>query len=94
MRLILNLLQRLWEMEKARLLKVLKSNLDMELEEDDIFIIEDDHEKPVSMISPTEFHDRLRCPLFEVLKYPYLLCYRDLCKSCSHYQPHSVWSVA
>ncbi|XDV38190.1 hypothetical protein PO909_007653 [Leuciscus waleckii] len=69
----------LWEMEKARLLKVLKSNLDMELEEDDIFIIEDDHEKPVSMISPTEFHDRLRCPLFEVLKYPYLLCHRDLC---------------
>ncbi|XP_077050590.1 putative helicase senataxin isoform X2 [Siphateles boraxobius] len=71
--------KRLWEIEKARLLDVLKTNLDKELEEDDIFIIEDDHVKPVSMISPTEFHERLQCPLFEVLKYPYLLCYRDLC---------------
>ncbi|KAK7143076.1 hypothetical protein R3I93_014289 [Phoxinus phoxinus] len=70
--------KRLWEIEKARLLKVLKFYLDKDLEEDDIFIIEDDREKPVSM-SPTEFHERLRCPLFEVLKYPYLLCYRDLC---------------
>ncbi|XP_056122108.1 probable helicase senataxin [Rhinichthys klamathensis goyatoka] len=72
-----DLRKRLWEMEKARLLNVLKSNLDKELEEDDLFIIEDDHAKPVSMIA--EFHDSLRCPLFEVLKYPYLLCYRDLC---------------
>ncbi|XP_067231335.1 probable helicase senataxin isoform X1 [Chanodichthys erythropterus] len=71
--------KRLWEKEKARLLHILGYYLDKELEEDDLFIIEDDHEKPVSMISPAEFHDRLCCPLFEVLKYPYLLCYRDLC---------------
>ncbi|XP_067279043.1 probable helicase senataxin isoform X2 [Pseudorasbora parva] len=71
--------KHLWEMEKVRLLCVLEEILKMELEEDDIFIIEDDREKPVSMISPAEFHDRLRCPLFEVLKYPYLLCYRNLC---------------
>ncbi|XP_016325677.1 probable helicase senataxin isoform X1 [Sinocyclocheilus anshuiensis] len=71
--------KRLWEMEKARLVRLLGTVLDQELEEDDIFIIEDDHEEPVSKISPAEFHDRLRFPLFEVLKYPYLLCYRDLC---------------
>ncbi|XP_058614160.1 probable helicase senataxin isoform X1 [Onychostoma macrolepis] len=71
--------KHLWEMEKARLVRLLGTALDKELEEDDIFIIEDDHEEPVSKISPAEFHDRLRFPLFEVLKYPYLLCYRDLC---------------
>ncbi|XP_059398476.1 probable helicase senataxin [Carassius carassius] len=71
--------KRLWEMEKARLMHLLGTVLDKELEEDDIFIIEDDHEEPVSKISPAELHDRLRFPLFEVLKYPYLLCYRDLC---------------
>ncbi|XP_051961438.1 probable helicase senataxin [Xyrauchen texanus] len=71
--------KRLWEIEKARLLRVLGSMLDQELEEeDDLFIIEDDCEQPVSKISPTEFQNRLRFPLFEVLKYPYLLCYREL----------------
>ncbi|XP_051960453.1 probable helicase senataxin [Xyrauchen texanus] len=72
--------KRLWEMEKARLLQVLRSTLDQELEEedDDLFIIEDDLEQPVSKISPIEFQIRLRFPLFEVLKYPYLLCYREL----------------
>ncbi|XP_051534082.1 probable helicase senataxin isoform X2 [Myxocyprinus asiaticus] len=72
--------KRLWEMEKARLVHVLRSMLDQELEEeeDDLFIIEDDLEQPVSKISPIEFQIRLRFPLFEVLKYPYLLCYREL----------------
>lgn len=77
--------QVLWEMEKARLLHVLGSMLDQELgEDDDILIIEDDHEEPVSKISPTEFLNSLRFPLFEVLKYPYLLCHPELCKSCRH----------
>ncbi|XP_052444287.1 probable helicase senataxin isoform X1 [Carassius gibelio] len=71
--------KRLWEMEKARLVRLLGTILDKELEEDDIFIIEDDRVEPVTKILPAEFHDRLRSPLFEVLKYPYLLCYRDLC---------------
>ncbi|KAL0163366.1 hypothetical protein M9458_042762, partial [Cirrhinus mrigala] len=57
--------KRLWEMEKARLMNLLGTTLDKELEEDDIFIIEDDHEKPVSKISPAEFHDNLCFPLFE-----------------------------
>lgn len=74
-------------MEKARLVHLLETVLDKELEEDDIFIIEDDRMEPVTKILPAEFHDRLRSPLFEVLKYPYLLCYRDLCKSRSHIQP-------
>ncbi|KAA0719715.1 putative helicase senataxin [Triplophysa tibetana] len=70
----------LWEMEKVRLLHVLGSMLDQELgEDDDILIIEDDHEEPVSKISPTEFLNSLRFPLFEVLKYPYLLCHPELC---------------
>ncbi|KTG37561.1 hypothetical protein cypCar_00011137 [Cyprinus carpio] len=71
--------KHLWEMEKARLVHLLGTVLDKELEEDDIFIVEDDHEEPVSKMSPVEFRDRLRFSLFEVLKYPYLLCYRDLC---------------
>lgn len=72
-------------MEKARLLHVFGSMLEQELgEDDDILIVEDDHEEPVSKISPSEFLNGLRCPLFEVLKYPYLLCHRELCKSCYH----------
>nr|XP_055035797.1 probable helicase senataxin isoform X1 [Misgurnus anguillicaudatus]XP_055035798.1 probable helicase senataxin isoform X1 [Misgurnus anguillicaudatus] len=70
----------LWEMEKTRLLRVLGSVLDQELEEDDdLFIIEDDGVELVSKMSPIEFQNSLRFPLFEVLKYPYLLCYRELC---------------
>ncbi len=41
-------------MEKARLVRLLGTALDQELEEDDIFIIEDDHEEPVSKISPAD----------------------------------------
>nr|XP_009293373.1 probable helicase senataxin isoform X2 [Danio rerio] len=69
----------LWEMEIARLLRVLGSVLDQELgDEDEIYIIEGDHEQPVLKFSPSDIHDRIFIPLCEILRYPYLLCCREL----------------
>ncbi|XP_035377280.1 probable helicase senataxin isoform X1 [Electrophorus electricus] len=71
--------KRLWELETSRLLKVYQKLLDVKLEEADVYVVDDGHERPVLEFSPEEFIVRLRFPIMEVLKYPYLLCNRDLC---------------
>ncbi|XP_053334391.1 probable helicase senataxin isoform X2 [Clarias gariepinus] len=69
----------LWKLETARLLQVFQAALEVDLEDDDLFFVEDGHEQPVPKVSPEEFHNQLRFPLMEVLKYPYLLCHLELC---------------
>lgn len=54
--------------------------LEADLEDSDLFFVDDEQEQPVSKFTPEEFLNGLRFPLMEVLKYPYLLCDRDLCK--------------
>lgn len=73
--------QRLWKFETARLLDVFREMLEVNLEDYDLYFVDNGLEQPVSKFSPEEFHNRLRFPLTEVLKYPYLLCHRDLCKT-------------
>ncbi|XP_062867427.1 probable helicase senataxin [Trichomycterus rosablanca] len=70
----------LWKLETARLLEVFREMLEVNLEDCDLFFVDNGLEQPVSRFSPEEFHNRLRFPLTEVLKYPYLLCHRDLCE--------------
>lgn len=74
------LLQRLWELETTRLLEVFREMLEADLEDDDLYFVEKGYNLPVSNVTPEEFHNRLRFPLVEVLKYPYLLCHQELCK--------------
>ncbi|MCI4386844.1 hypothetical protein PGIGA_G00067390 [Pangasianodon gigas] len=70
--------KRLWELETARLLKVFQEMLAVTLEDHELYVVENGQEEPI--FSPEEFHNRVRFPLVEVLKYPYLLCHRDLCE--------------
>ncbi|MCJ8741079.1 hypothetical protein PDJAM_G00066540 [Pangasius djambal] len=70
--------KRLWELETARLLKVFQEMLAVDLEDHELYVVENGQEEPI--FSPEEFHNRVRFPLVEVLKYPYLLCHRDLCE--------------
>lgn len=72
--------QRLWELETARLLKFFRHMLEMDVEEFDVYLVDNGHEQPVSKFTCEEFNNQLMYPLMEVLKYPYLLCHRDLCK--------------
>ncbi|KAL7853299.1 hypothetical protein AOLI_G00201430 [Acnodon oligacanthus] len=72
--------KRLWELETTRLLKVFQEVLETEMEDDDLFYIENGEEQPV-IGSAEEICDRLRSPFLEVLKFPYLLCHRDLCET-------------
>ncbi|KAF4076992.1 hypothetical protein AMELA_G00203080 [Ameiurus melas] len=72
--------KHLWKLETARLLKVFRDMLEADLEDSDLFFIDDEQEQPVSKFTPEEFLNGLRFPLMEVLKYPYLLCDRDLCE--------------
>ncbi|XP_066501655.1 probable helicase senataxin isoform X2 [Hoplias malabaricus] len=71
--------KRLWELETTRLCDVFREVLKTMKEEDDLCIVEDGQEQPVYQSSRAEFHNRLRYPLEEVLKYPYLLCHQELC---------------
>ncbi|XP_072517573.1 probable helicase senataxin isoform X2 [Salminus brasiliensis] len=72
--------EHLWKIETTRLLEVFQNVLDTEMEEDDLYLVENGEEQPISGVSPDEFRNRLRYPFMEVLKYPYLLCHRDLCE--------------
>uniref|UniRef100_W5UB54 Putative helicase senataxin n=1 Tax=Ictalurus punctatus TaxID=7998 RepID=W5UB54_ICTPU len=72
--------KHLWKLETARLLKVFRDMLEADLEDSDLFFVDDEQEQPVSKFTPEEFLNGLRFPLMEVLKYPYLLCDRDLCE--------------
>ncbi|XP_037401751.1 probable helicase senataxin isoform X2 [Pygocentrus nattereri] len=72
--------KRLWELETTRLLRVFQEVLETEMEEDDLYYIENGEEQPV-IGSAEEICDRLRSPFVEVLKFPYLLCHRDLCET-------------
>ncbi|XP_058270980.1 probable helicase senataxin isoform X1 [Hemibagrus wyckioides] len=72
--------KRLWELETARLLEVFRKMLEADLEDDDLFFVENGYEQRVSAVTPEEFHNQLRFPLMEVLKYPYLLCHKELCE--------------
>ncbi|TSK72033.1 putative helicase senataxin [Bagarius yarrelli] len=72
--------KRLWELETARLLEVFREMLEADLEDDDLFFVDNGHEQRIPRFTPEEFHNRLRFPLVEVLKYPYLLCHKELCE--------------
>lgn len=41
--------------------------------EDDLFIVEDNQEMPVSKMTLQEFEAAVQVPLLEILQYPYLL---------------------
>ncbi|KAI4892650.1 hypothetical protein NFI96_025055 [Prochilodus magdalenae] len=77
--------KRLWELETTRLLQVFQEVLQMIVEQEeedvDLYVVDDGQEQPVFKHYPGEFQERLRHPLAEVLRYPYLLCHQELCET-------------
>ena len=49
-----------------------------ELDEDDLFLVEDNEEKTVSKMTMDEFELALRIPFTEILQFPYLLAHDKL----------------
>ncbi|XP_048114696.1 probable helicase senataxin isoform X2 [Alosa alosa] len=73
--------KRLWVLETTRLLSRFSQMSEDELEED-LFIVEDNQERPVSKMTMGEFEAALRTPLVEILQYPYLLAHSKLSDMC------------
>ncbi|XP_041914358.1 probable helicase senataxin isoform X3 [Alosa sapidissima] len=73
--------KRLWVLETTRLLSRFSQMSEDELE-DDLFIVEDNQERPVSKMTMGEFEAALRTPLIEILQYPYLLAHSKLSDLC------------
>ncbi|XP_061460179.1 probable helicase senataxin [Rhineura floridana] len=69
----------LWEVETTRLIKHFEKRMK---EADDLYIVEEDSETPLSCYTGPDFEKHLRVPLLEVLKYPYLLLHERLSELC------------
>ncbi|XP_032993583.1 probable helicase senataxin [Lacerta agilis] len=65
----------LWKLETTRLIAHFEKS--MPKEEDDNSILDDDKESKVQCLD-SDFDKKLRVPLLEILKYPYLLLHKDL----------------
>ncbi|XP_023663656.2 probable helicase senataxin isoform X2 [Paramormyrops kingsleyae] len=68
----------LQELEVSRLSARFSQACAEELEDDDLFIVEEDQEIHVPKITGAEFENLLRVPITEMLKYPYLLEHQQL----------------
>ncbi|XP_053328361.1 probable helicase senataxin isoform X2 [Spea bombifrons] len=74
----------LWEMETSRIIAWLEKSLQEEIEEDDeLFLIEEDGEKPLFGYTDPNFESKVRVPLLESLKYPYLLLNQRVSQLCA-----------
>ncbi|XP_027725091.1 probable helicase senataxin isoform X2 [Vombatus ursinus] len=79
----------LWKFETTRLINHFEKSMKGEIEEDDeLFIVDDNGETQLFGFTGQDFENKLRVPLLEVLKYPYLLldehvnelCVEALCR--------------
>ncbi|KAL2100056.1 hypothetical protein ACEWY4_004450 [Coilia grayii] len=73
---------RLWELETSRLLTHFSQLAEEELQDDDIFYVEDGEEKPVPKMSMHDVEAALRMAVTEILQYPYLLAHPKLSDLC------------
>ncbi|XP_063172397.1 probable helicase senataxin [Candoia aspera] len=72
----------LWDKEVTRLINHFERSVEEE-DEDDLYLVEDDRVTPLtSCYTGPNFEKRLRVPLLEVLKYPYLLLHKHLSELC------------
>ncbi|XP_060540569.1 probable helicase senataxin isoform X1 [Pantherophis guttatus] len=71
--------QILWDWEVSRLVNHFEKSM-REEDENDLYLVEEDRVTPLT--SCYTFEKRLRVPLLEVLKYPYLLLHEHLSELC------------
>ncbi|XP_058015439.1 probable helicase senataxin [Ahaetulla prasina] len=74
--------QILWDWEVSRLVDHFEKSM-QEDDENDLFLVEEDRVTPLtSCYTGPNFEKRLRVPLLEILKYPYLLLHEHLSELC------------
>ncbi|CAH2316080.1 Hypothetical predicted protein [Pelobates cultripes] len=95
-----NLHKRLWNLETSRVIAQLEKSMHEEIDEDDeLFFVDEDGEKPIFGYTGPNFESNVRVPLLESLKYPYLLlnqrvselCVEALCKMEQVNNPFQVY---
>ncbi|NXD24483.1 SETX helicase, partial [Spelaeornis formosus] len=72
----------LWDLETSRLIAHMEKSMDEETGEDELFLIDEHGETPLSGYVGPNFENNLRVPLLEILKYPYLLLHKKVSELC------------
>ncbi|XP_026312911.1 probable helicase senataxin isoform X2 [Piliocolobus tephrosceles] len=73
----------LWELETLRLIKHFEKFMKAEIgDDDDLYIVDSNGEMLVLDITGRDFEYKLRVPLLEILKYPYLLVHERVNELC------------
>ncbi|XP_021048083.1 probable helicase senataxin isoform X4 [Mus pahari] len=73
----------LWELETLRLVSHFEKSMKAEAEDDDdLYIVDNNGEEQLFDCSGQDFENKLRVPLFEILKYPYLLLHERVNELC------------
>ncbi|XP_074066945.1 putative helicase senataxin isoform X1 [Macrotis lagotis] len=73
----------LWDFETSRLIHHFEKCMKAEIEEDDeLFIVDDNGETQLFGFTGQDFENKLRVPLLEILRYPYLLLNEHLNELC------------
>ncbi|XP_062063305.1 probable helicase senataxin isoform X1 [Lepus europaeus] len=73
----------LWELETSRLINHFEKSMKAEIGEDDeLYIVDDNGEAQLSDFTGQDFENKLRVPLLEILKYPYLLLHERVNELC------------
>ncbi|XP_028739151.1 probable helicase senataxin isoform X2 [Peromyscus leucopus] len=73
----------LWELETLRLINHFEKSMKAEVEDDDeLYIVDNNGEEQLFDCSGQDFENKLRVPLFEILKYPYLLLHERVNELC------------
>ncbi|NXN81974.1 SETX helicase, partial [Bombycilla garrulus] len=74
--------ENLWDLETSRLIAHMEKSMNEETGEDELFLIDEHGETPLSGYVGPNFENNLRVPLLEILKYPYLLLHKKVSELC------------
>ncbi|XP_058674168.1 probable helicase senataxin [Ammospiza caudacuta] len=72
----------LWDLETSRLVAHMEKSMNEEAGEDELFLVDEHGETPLSVYVGPNFENNLRVPLLEILKYPYLLLHEKVSELC------------
>ncbi|XP_066419114.1 probable helicase senataxin [Molothrus aeneus] len=72
----------LWDLETSRLVAHIEKSMNEETGEDELFLVDEHGETPLSGYVGPNFENNLRVPLLEILKYPYLLLHEKVSELC------------
>ncbi|XP_008561841.1 PREDICTED: probable helicase senataxin isoform X1 [Galeopterus variegatus] len=75
--------EALWELETLRLINHFEKSMKAEIGDDDeLYIVDNNGEAQLFDFSGQDFENKLRVPLLEILKYPYLLLHERVNELC------------